>query len=135
MSTAMIPTCVVVSGQHTEPGAFPGISAGTAGAQGLCMVLGTIPPGMRAPAHLHEGHESALYVLRGAAEMWFGERLEQHLIVREGEFLYIPAGMPHLPANLSQTEPCVTISARTDPHDRESVVLRPDLDALVPARR
>ncbi len=35
--------------------------------------------------------------------------------------------MPHLPANLSDSEPAVAVIARTDPNEQESVVLRPDL--------
>jgi len=59
--------------------------------------------------------------------MWYGERLEQHLIARAGEFLYIPANMPHLPYNLSVSESCVAVIARTDPNDQESVVLLSEL--------
>jgi uncharacterized RmlC-like cupin family protein len=100
-----------------------GISAESAGAQALCVHLVTIPPGGRARAHLHERHESALYVLQGEAEMWHGEGLREHLRVRAGEFLYIPAGVPHLPANASASEACVAVVARTDPNEQESVVL------------
>ena len=31
--------------------------------------------------------------------------------------------MPHLPANLSDSEPCTAVLARTDPNEQESVVL------------
>ena len=48
-----------------------------------------------------------------------------------GDLIYIPAGVPHLPINTGQTE-AVAILARTDPHEQESVVLLPELDALVP---
>ena len=34
-----------------------------------------------------------------------------------------PAGMPHLPSNLSDSEPCTAVLARTDPNEQESVVL------------
>jgi len=51
-----------------------------------------------------------------------GERLEEQLSARAGDFIYIPAGMPHLPHNLSATESCVAIIARTDPNEQESVV-------------
>jgi uncharacterized RmlC-like cupin family protein len=87
-----------------------------------------IPPDGRANAHKHDGHETAIYVLSGESGMWYGERLEQHLIARAGEFLYIPANMPHLPYNLSASESCVAVIARTDPNDQESVVLLPELD-------
>ncbi len=47
-----------------------------------------------------------------------------------GDFMYIPANVPHLPINPSPTETAVAILARTDPMEQESVVLLPDLDAL-----
>ena len=100
------------------------------------MHLLTIPPGGRAKAHLHESHETAIYVISGEADIWYGDRLEDHVVVNAGEFFYIPAGVPHLPANLSD-RPTTAVIARTDPNEQESVVLRPDLDALVaePRRR
>jgi len=108
-----------------------GISAESAGARGICMVLLTIQPGDRARAHLHENHETAIYVISGESVMWYGERLEKHMTVAAGDMLYIPAGMPHLPANVS-SQPCVAVIARTDPNEQESVVLLPDLEALAP---
>ncbi len=44
--------------------------------------------------------------------------------------MYIPAGVPHLPANISDA-PCSAVIARTDPNEQESVVLLPELDGLV----
>ena len=108
-----------------------GISAETAGATGICMHLLTIPPGGRARAHLHASHETAIYLLSGVSEMYYGPRLERHMTVQAGEMLYIPAGMPHLPLNPGP-EPAVAVIARTDPNEQESVVLLPDLDGLVP---
>ena len=108
-----------------------GISAESAGATGLCMVVLTIPPGQRAKAHKHEGHETAIYALSGESVMWWGERLENRMVVREGDMLYIPAGVPHRPGNESD-KPCVAVIARTDPNEQESVVLMPELEALVP---
>ena len=55
--------------------------------------------------------------------MRYGESLGGQLEVRAGQFLFIPAGMPHLPFNPSDREPCVAILARTDPSEQESVVL------------
>ncbi len=48
---------------------FAGISAESAGATGICMHTVTNPPGVQAHAHLHENHETAIYVLSGEAEM------------------------------------------------------------------
>ena len=137
MTTSSTPTCAVVRQGDTYHGKqgfayFAGISAESVGARGICMHMLTIPPGGRAKAHLHENHETAIYVLSGEGEMWYGDGLTEHLVVRPGEFLYIPAGVPHLPANASRTEPCVAVLARTDPNEQESVVLLPDLDGRLP---
>ncbi len=109
---------------------FEGISAESAGARALCLHVIHIPPGGRARAHLHEHHESAIYVLQGEAVNWYGDRLERSFAVHAGEFVYIPAGMPHLPVNASDVEPVVALVARTDPNEQESVVLLPELDDL-----
>lgn len=129
-------TCQVIRPDSTFDGKqgfsyFEGISAESVGAGALCMHLLTIPPGGRAKAHLHENHESAIYVLDGEAKMWFGENLSEHVIVKKGDFLYIPAGIPHLPANLSKTNSCTAVLARTDPNEQESVTLLPHLDAII----
>src|SRR5215208_1665225 len=108
----------------------PAISAETVGASAIHMQLLTIPPGGRAKTHKHAAHETAIYVLSGNPEMDYGDRLEQYLIVRAGEFLYIPANVPHQPYNVSESEPCIAVIARTDPNEQESVVLLPELDAL-----
>ena len=106
----------------------PGISAESVGAQGIHLQLVTIPPRGRAKAHLHEQHETAIYILSGESHMWYGANLTEHLTARATDFLYIPANMPHLPYNASETEPCVALIARTDPNEQESVVLLPELD-------
>jgi uncharacterized RmlC-like cupin family protein len=94
------------------------------------MHLLTMPPGARAKAHMHENHETAIYVLSGEVHTWYGDRLEQYIVVKAGDLFYIPAGVPHLPANLSGG-PASAVIARTDPNEQESVVLLPELDALV----
>ncbi len=107
----------------------PAISAETVGARAIHMQLLTVPPGARAKAHKHERHETAIHVLSGEVGMWYGERLEHHMVTRAGDFVYIPADTPHLPYNMSATEPAVAVVARTDPNEQESVVLLPELDA------
>lgn len=138
-STLTKQTCRVIRGTqpfHGKQGLdyFTGISAESAGASGICMHMVTIPPGGRANAHLHADHETAIYVVSGEAEMWFGDHLQDHGTIAAGDYLYIPAGVPHLPANPHPTQPCVGLIARTDPNEQESVVLRPDLDGLAPTR-
>jgi uncharacterized RmlC-like cupin family protein len=105
------PTCKIIRPASTYGGKqgfdyFEGIAKETVGSTGICMHLLTIPPGGRARAHKHEHHETAIYVLKGSSHTWFGERLEECV---------------------------VAVIARTDPNEQESVVLLPELDALVPA--
>ena len=52
--------------------------------------------------------------------------LQNHVIVRPGDMFYIPAGMPHLAANLG-TEPVVQVIARTHPNEREKRCAAPRL--------
>lgn len=108
----------------------PAVSAQTVGASAIHVQLLTIPPGRRAKAHKHESHETAIYALSGEGGMYYGDQLEHHLVSRAGDFVYIPANVPHLPYNLSQTEPCLAVISRTDPNEQESVVLLPELDAI-----
>ena len=134
MSDPETPTCRVVRAADTYDGKqgltyFCGIAAETVGSTGICMHLLTIPPGARAKAHLHENHETAIYMLEGEALTLFGDRLQHHMLNRAGDLVYIPAGVPHLPVNLSDKTISAVI-ARTDPNEQESVVLLPELEAL-----
>ncbi len=112
----------------------PGVSAETAGSKAIHMQLLTIPPGGRARAHLHETHETAIYILSGSSGCWYGDNLEHYQIISAGEFCYIAASVPHLPFNRSTVEPCTAVIARTDPNEQESVVLLPELEAALLAR-
>jgi uncharacterized RmlC-like cupin family protein len=133
----MKPTCKVMRNPETFraktglPYRF-GLTGTSVGSTGLSMHVISIPPGQRALAHKHEGHESMLYVISGSAETYFGENLSEHVSLRAGDLQFIPAGCPHLSINKSKTEPCVGVVARTDPNEQESVVMLPELDGLVP---
>jgi len=131
-------TCRVIRADSTYDGKqgltyFNGIAAETVGSKAICMHLLTVPPGGRARAHLHENHETAIYVLDGEAVTLYGDQLEHHFITRAGDLAYIPAGVPHLPVNISD-KPTSAVIARTDPNEQESVVLRPDLEAIAEKR-
>lgn len=101
---------------------FVGISAETAGATGLSMHMVVIPPGTKADPHLHEGYETAIYVLQGRVETRYGETLSQTVICEAGDFLFIPPGVPHEAVNLSDTEPARAIVARNDAREQERVI-------------
>lgn len=100
---------------------FVGISAATAGATGISMNLVIIPPGAAAEPHLHRDYETAIYLLKGRVETRYGPGLRQSVINEAGDFLFIPANVPHQPINLSDTEPAQAIVARNDANEQESV--------------
>ncbi len=55
-------------------------------------------------------------MISGETNAWFGERLENHVVIRAGDMFYIPAGVPHLAANLGN-QTVVQVIARTDPNE------------------
>jgi uncharacterized RmlC-like cupin family protein len=101
---------------------FAGVSAESAGAKAICMHLLEMPPGVSARPHYHEAHETAIYTLEGVVEMRHGPNLEHVMRVEPGDFVYIPAGVPHQPYNAGDTTVRAVI-ARTDPNEQESVVV------------
>lgn len=101
---------------------FAGVSAETAGAKALCMHLLVMPPGAEAKPHYHEAHETAIYMLEGTTSFRHGPKLEFLDTVEAGDFVYIPAGVPHQPFNPGSGIARALI-ARTDPNEQESVVL------------
>ena len=101
---------------------YVGISQETAGAKGLSMNLVVIPPGGSPKAHYHKDFETAIYLLKGKVETRFGVNLQESKINEEGDFVFIPPGVPHKPVNLSKTEPALAIVSRNDPNEHENVV-------------
>src|SRR3712207_2518257 len=131
-----VSTCRVIRSVEEyqgKPGASyaGGISAESVGAQAIWPGMINMPPGGRRKAHFHEDHETAIYVISGEADLWYGEDLSHHEIARAGDYIYIPAGVSHVAVNRSQTEPMIAVGARTDPSEQESVVLQPELEVKV----
>ena len=101
---------------------YVGISQETAGAKGLSMNMVVIPPGGSPKAHYHKDFETAIYLLKGRVETRFGENLKESILNVEGDFVYIPPGVPHKPINLSETQTALAIVSRNDPNEHENVV-------------
>ena len=102
---------------------FVGISGTSAGAKHLSMNLVVIPPGGAAQPHVHRGYETAIYLLEGRVETRYGPGLRKSVVHEAGDFIFIPADVPHQPVNLSVTEPAKALVARNDPNEQESVVV------------
>jgi uncharacterized RmlC-like cupin family protein len=100
---------------------FVGVSQASTGARGISMNLVVIPPAGAAEPHSHRGYESAIYVLRGRIKVRHGRGLADTTFIEAGDFMYMPAYMPHQPVNMSDAEPALAIVARNDANEQENV--------------
>jgi uncharacterized RmlC-like cupin family protein len=108
-----------------------GISAETTGSQVIWLGLMALPPGGRTKAHVHEHHETALYMMSGdLLELWTGDELEHCEAVRPGDFVYIPANVLHVAVNRGAA-PAIFVGSRNEATAQESMVLHPEMDARV----
>jgi uncharacterized RmlC-like cupin family protein len=101
---------------------FLGVSAASTGSTGISMNLVVIPPHSAAEPHSHRGFETAVFMMKGGVDVRYGPALESHLRLDEGDFLFIPANLPHQPVNVGD-EPVYCIVARNDANEQESVEL------------
>ncbi|TIP27051.1 MAG: cupin domain-containing protein [Mesorhizobium sp.] len=109
-----------------------GVSAESVGSSMLWLGMISLPAGRRTSAHRHQGHETALLMTAGKEiEIWSGAALERCEKVLPGDYLFIPAGVPHVAVNRN-TENAEFLGSRNDPAANESVVLMPELDRIVP---
>ncbi|MGH7359504.1 MAG: cupin domain-containing protein, partial [Candidatus Rokuibacteriota bacterium] len=54
------------------------------------------------PKHSHE-NEQITYILEGALRFWIGDDGAEEVVVRAGEVLHIPSGVPHKAEALEDT--------------------------------
>jgi uncharacterized RmlC-like cupin family protein len=122
------------AGYQAEQGSDyePGVSAETVGSKALFLGMVTLPPGARTRAHVHERHETALYMLSGTeCELWIGDGLQHRETARPGDYIYIPANVLHVAVNRTN-EPAVFLGSRNEATAQESVVFFPEMDSKVP---
>lgn len=113
------PDSAILTRQHLPN--FVGVSALTCGSRHLSMNLVVIPENGRAVPHLHRGFETAIYLLRGRVQTFYGQGLTHSVINEAGDFIFIPADLPHMPVNLSAHEVALAIVARNHADEQESV--------------
>ena len=122
------------AGYRSEQGSDyePGVSAETVGSKSIWLGMITLPHGKRTRAHVHEHHETAMYMLSGdEMELWTGDQLQYRDIVRPGDYIFIPANMLHVAVNRG-AQSAVLIGSRNEATAQESVVFRPEIDGRVP---
>jgi uncharacterized RmlC-like cupin family protein len=75
----------------------PGVSAEMVGSEHLFLGQVTLPPGRRTKAHVHERHETAMYMISGEPiDLYSGRNLEHHELISPGDYFYIPANVLHV---------------------------------------
>ncbi|HVN43908.1 MAG TPA: cupin domain-containing protein [Steroidobacteraceae bacterium] len=85
------------------PGMFrrAAVTTQSTGAMKLWAGTVTINPKAKTGPHHHGDLESVIYVVRGAARMRWGERLEFVAEAHAGDFIYVPPYVPHQEINAS----------------------------------
>jgi uncharacterized RmlC-like cupin family protein len=63
-----------------------------------------VEPGAQTGIHHHGEQETIVYVLEGSSFVRWGERGEHEATVHAGDFLHVPAWLPHQEINPSKTE-------------------------------
>ena len=112
--------CVIIRSAGAPQAGVSGLSAGSR-ALGLNLVM--IPPGSRGMPHYHDGHEIALYLVSGEAEVWHGADLAKRSTVRAGDFIYIPPGTPHLAVNRGDVTSIAVVAESDAADDADTVVI------------
>jgi uncharacterized RmlC-like cupin family protein len=103
------------------------LSGSQTGSVSLWAGTNHIKPGELTGAH-HHGHlESVIYIISGHALMRWGEKLEYITAAGPGDFLQVPAWLPHQELNASDTEDLHCALVRSGP---EEVVVNLDLDIV-----
>jgi len=100
----------------------PGLSAKNVNAKQLSMNVATIPPGGVAYAHIHDGFEVMLYIMKGKVRHVYGKGLKKIIDNEAGDMIYTEPGVPHEVYNLSDTEPVVAIVARSDANEWARII-------------
>jgi uncharacterized RmlC-like cupin family protein len=92
-----------------------GVSRSTTGSMHLSMAHGVVPVGATSTRHYHP-FETAVFIISGKARSYFGPHDEEWVDIAAGDFVYIPANLPHSTENIGST-PLEYILARAAPED------------------
>jgi uncharacterized RmlC-like cupin family protein len=108
---------------------YAAISGGLTGSQRLWMGGNTVAPGQKSADHHHGEADSGIYVVSGHPRFAFlVDGAERHIDAGPGDFIYVPAWVPHREENPSADEEAVVVLARSTPE--EIVVNLPSLHSV-----
>jgi uncharacterized RmlC-like cupin family protein len=94
-----------------------------------------VKPGARTGIHHHGEQETVAFVLCGTCEVRWGARGEFVAYAKAGDFIHVPALLPHMESNLSNEQPFRWVVVRSTP---TPIVVNlpdaawPDADAMRP---
>lgn len=103
------------------------LSGSRTGSQFLWAGTKLIRPGEQTGAHHHGALESVIYIVHGNALMRWGDRLEWIAKAGPGDFLQVPAWLPHQEMNASSSEDLHCVFVRSGV---EELVVNLDLDVV-----
>src|SRR6201990_3132679 len=72
-----------------------------------------VEPGARTGIHHHGEQDTIAFVLSGICEVRWGETGEFAARAQAGDFIHVPAYLPHMEINPSQTEPFEWVVVRS----------------------
>ena len=108
---------------------FAAISGTLTGSQHLWMGGNTVKAGASSGDHHHGEADSGIYIVSGHPRFVFlSDGVEQTIEAGPGDFVYVPAWVPHREENPSPDEDAVVVLARSTPE--EIVVNLPDLRSV-----
>lgn len=97
---------------------FAAISGGLTGSQRLWMGGNTVAPGEASDDHHHGEADSGIYIVSGHPRFTFlVDGREQSIDAAPGDFVYVPAYVPHREENPSADEEAVVVLARSTPEE------------------
>src|SRR5580698_918413 len=94
-----------------------------------------VEPGSRTGVHHHGEQETIAYVLSGICEIRWGERGESVARAKAGDFIHVPAFLPHMEINPSNQESFRWVVVRSTAMPSSSIFLttpgrKPDVSEL-----
>jgi uncharacterized RmlC-like cupin family protein len=90
------------------------IDGDTTGARSIMLGRVTTPPGSNSGPHHHGPAETAGHMISGDhVRIYYGKNFEEYVDYYPGDYLFVPAYLPHIEVNMSATVPGEFFLARS----------------------
>jgi uncharacterized RmlC-like cupin family protein len=98
------------------------VSEATTSARDIFLGIFRVEPSARSRPHYHASCESAVYMLRGAMDVQWGDELQHTTTLTVGDMAYVPPMETHILHNRSPDEPAEYVVARNAANENSVVV-------------